>query len=235
MIKSFKTLKWYEWVMLVVLIAIAGRAMVMAFVNPSDGGNPPWLTVVNFVSAICGAVCIFFCAKANINNFVFGLVNTLVYMVYLWYWKIYGTFFLEALVYLPVNIASWVVWSKHRDKEDKDITLSKRLNWWQNCLVAVAVLVCTVIYHAILVRVGGTVPWLDALTVAIGIIAVILEMLRYREQYVWWLITDVVAVVMYIMHFDAVYLTKKSVYLIMAIVGLYNWWKLNKERNIENA
>ena len=50
----------------------------------------------------------------------------------------------------------------------------------------------------------------------------------------WWIITDIVAVGMYIAHFDAVYLTKKSIYLIMAVIGLINWAKLNKERNVEN-
>ena len=75
---------------------------------------------------------------------------------------------------------------------------------------------------------------IDAATVAIGIIATGLEMLRFREQYVLWLITDVVAVAMFIQHFDPVYLTKKSIYLIMAVIGLMNWWKLQK-KNIENA
>jgi len=33
---------------------------------------------------------------------------------------------------------------------------------------------------------------------------------------------------MFIQHFDPVYLTKKSIYLIMAIIGLINWVKLSK-------
>jgi nicotinamide mononucleotide transporter len=156
-------------------------------------------------------------------------------MIYLWYWKIYGTFFLELLVYFPINFISWYIWAKHRDEKQEEITKSKKLTWRQNTIVAVIVLTSTLIYHEILVLVGGTVPWLDSLTVAIGIIAVVLEMLRYREQYVLWIITDIVAVAMYIAHFDAVYLTKKSIYLIMAIIGLYNWWKLQKTRNRENA
>lgn len=98
-------------------------------------------------------------------------------------------------------------------------------------IVGIAVIAAAYVYHMILVRVGGTVPWLDAFTVSIGIIATILEMLRYREQYVLWLITDFIAVAMYIVHFDAVYLTKKGVYTVMAIVGLINWIRLNKERN----
>ena len=45
---------------------------------------------------------------------------------------------------------------------------------------------------------------------------------------------DVIQVLMYVAHFDIVYLTKKSIYLIMAIIGIINWMKLNKERNKEN-
>ena len=140
---------------------------------------------------------------------------------------------LEIFFYQPINIISWWLWAKHRDDYQKELTKSRKLTVWQNVTVAAAITLGTVIYHEILVRVGGNVAWLDAATLAIGIIAVILEMFRFREQYVWWIITDIVAVAMYIQHFDPVYLTKKSIYLIMAIIGLINWIKLNK-RNKTN-
>ena len=234
MIKSLKSIKWYEWGMMVIMIGIAAYAMISSFVNPTEGGNPPWLTVVNFISAICGVFCIFLCAKASISNFIFGAVNTVVYMIYLWYWKIYGTFALELLVYFPINFISWYIWAKHRDEEQEEITKTKKLSVKQDVFVGIMLMMATSVYHFILVKLDGTVPLLDSLTVAIGVIAVILEMLRYREQYVLWLITDVIAVIMYMVHFDAVYLTKKAIYLIMAIIGLYNWWKLQKTRNVEN-
>ena len=60
------------------------------------------------------------------------------------------------------------------------------------------------------------------------------ELFRFREQYAWWIVTDVIAVAMYVAHFDAVYLTKKSIYLIMAVIGLVNWVKLNRSRNAVN-
>lgn len=234
LVKSFKSLKWYEWLMAIVMIVIAARAMVLAFVAPSAGGNPPWLTIVNFVSAVCGVFCIFFCAKAEIANFVFGLVNTVVYIVYLVFWKIWGTAFLEIFIYFPMNIISWIVWAKHRDGIQPELTKSKKLTLWQDTVAVAITIGAAFVYHAILVRVGGAVPWLDAFTVAIGIIATGLEMLRYREQYVLWLVQDVIAVAMYVVHFDAVYLTKKSIYLIMAIVGLINWVRLQKTRNTVN-
>lgn len=232
--KSFKELKWYEWVMAAIMIFIAGQAMVVGLTTGAASGNPAWLTVINFISAVCGVVCIFFCAKANISNFAFGLINTLVYAIYLFYWQIYGTFALEMLFYLPMNILSWWNWAKHRDKEVTQKTMTKALTIKQNIICIAAVTIGGIIIHHILATIGGTVPWLDAFTVTIGIIATILELFRYREQYVWWLITDVVAVAMYVIKFDPVYLTKKSIYLIMAIIGLINWYKLHKLRNAKN-
>ena len=229
---SFKELKWYEIIMIIIMIGIAGYAVYDAIVNPGD--TPLWLTIINFISAICGIMCIFFCAKANISNFVFATVNTIVYAIFLFYNKIFGTFFLEVLFYLPINFISWYIWSKHRDEELKEKTKSKKLSLKQNIICTLLIVGGGIIYHYILVKIGGNVAWLDAFTLSIGIIAVILEMFRYKEQYVWWIITDIIAVAMYIVHFDLVYLTKKSIYLIMAIIGLINWHKLNKERNKNN-
>jgi nicotinamide mononucleotide transporter len=179
-------------------------------------------------------MCVFFCAKANISNFVFAVVNTFVYAIFLFYHKIYGTFALEVLFYQPVNFISWYIWAKHRDEKYLEKTKAKKLTVLQNVISAAVIIAGGIIYHAILVKLGGTVAWLDAFTLSIGIIAVILEMFRFKEQYFWWIITDIIAVAMYIIHFDLVYLTKKSIYLIMAVIGIINWHKLQKERNKTN-
>ena len=115
--KSFKSLKWYEWIMAGIMIIIAAYVMVQSFINPGSSSNPAWLDIINFISAVCGVFCIFFCARASISNFGFGLVNTVVYIIYLAYWKIYGTMCLEIFVYFPIIIVSWVLWAKHRDSE----------------------------------------------------------------------------------------------------------------------
>ncbi len=232
--KSFRELKWYEWLMGTVMIVIAARAMIQGFTTGSSNGNPAWLTVINFISAVCGVICIFFTAKANISNFIFAAVNTVVYAIYLVYWHIWGTAVLEIFFYIPTNFISWYHWAKHRDEELSQKTKARKLTLAQDLICALIVIGSAIAYHAVLVKLGGEVAWLDAFTLSIGIIATLLEMFRYAEQYIWWLITDFVAVAMYVIHFDAVYLTKKSIYLIMAVIGLYNWYKLNKDRNKEN-
>ena len=40
-------------------------------------------------------------------------------------------------------------------------------------------------HFMILVKIGGEVAWFDAFILSIRIVAPILELFRYREQYVW--------------------------------------------------
>ena len=142
---------------------------------------------------------------------------------------------MEIFVYIPVNIISWILWSKHRDSKDSEKTLTRKMSIKQHIFSALFVVIVTLTCHFILVKVNGEVPWLDALTVSLGLVATFLSIFRFTEQYIWWIISDIIAVAMYVVHFDAVYFTKKSIYLIMAIIGIINWKKLNKERNKENV
>lgn len=237
--KAFKSLKWYEIIMCIAMLGIS----IYYAVLPQEG-TPQWLAIINFVSGLCGVICVFFTAKANRMNFPFAVINTTVFMIYLAYFGIWATFWLEAIVYFPMNIISWINWYKHKDEEDKLLAKSKKLNWKQAILVWVIVGIITVIVHFALAEIAGNtwmkfadqfgwntevMKWLDSGIFAIGIVAVILEALRYKDQYIMWLVTDVIAVAQYVLKRDPVYVTKKGIYLIEAIVGIKNWGELAKK------
>lgn len=241
--KAFKSLKWYEIVMCIVMLGIS----IYYAIQPQEG-TPQWLAIINFISGLCGIICVFFCAKANRMNFPFAVINTVVFMIYLAFFGIWATFWLEALVYFPMNIISWINWYRHKDEEDKLLAKSKTLTWWQNIIVTGAIAGITVLVHFALAELAGdtwmnfatkfgwnvtVMQWFDAAIFAIGIVAVTLEMLRYKEQYFWWIITDIIAVAQYAIKGDPVYTTKKTIYLIEAIVGIKNWHQLAK-KNKEN-
>lgn len=241
--RAFKSLRWYEIAMCVVMLGIS----IYYAVQPQEG-TPQWLAIINFVSGLCGIICVFFCAKANRMNFPFAVVNTTVFMIYLGYFGIWATFWLEAIVYTPLNIISWVKWYHHKDEDDELLAKSKKLTWRQHLIVAVLIVALTVlVYFALSAWAGDTwmkfavkygwntvvMKWIDSAIFAIGITASTLELLRYKEQYVWWLFTDVIAVAQYAIKGDPVYTTKKAIYLIEAFVGLRNWHVLSK-KNTEN-
>lgn len=235
--RAFMSLKWYETIMCVVMLGIS----IWFAIQPQEG-TPQWLAIINFVSGLCGVICVFFCAKANRMNFPFAVVNTVVFMIYLAYFGIWATFWLEAIVYFPMNIISWVKWYKHKDEDDELLAKSKKLTTIQHVLVVALITTLTVIVYFTLSTIAGDtwmkfavkfgwnttiMKWLDSAIFAIGVVAVVLEAMRYKEQYIWWLITDVIAVAQYVIKRDPVYTTKKAIYLIEAVVGLKNWHKLS--------
>lgn len=237
------SLKWYETIMCVIMLGIAAYYAMI----PQEG-TPQWLAIINFVSGLCGVICVFLTAKANRMNFFFAVINTTVFAIYLWYFGIWATFWLEVLIYFPMNIISWVKWYQHKDEDNHLLAKSKKLTWKQHLLVTACIVGLTVFVHYVLGFWAGdtwmkfatkfgwnttVMKWFDSSIFAIGIVAVILEALRYTEQYVWWLITDVIAVAQYVLKGDPVYTTKKVIYLIEAVIGLHNWNTLAK-KNKEN-
>ena len=237
--RAFRSLKWYEIVMCVVMLGIS----IWFAIQPQEG-TPRWLAIINFISGLCGVICVFFCAKANRMNFPFAVINTTVFMIYLAYFGIWATFWLEAIVYFPMNIISWVKWYRHQDEDDGLLAKSKKLTVWQHILVCVLIAALTVVVYLTLSAVAGDtwmkfaikfgwnttlMKWLDSAIFAIGVVAVVLEAMRYTEQYVWWLVTDVIAVAQYVLKRDPVYTAKKAIYLIEAVGGLRNWHELSKK------
>ena len=240
---ALKSLKWYETIMCIIMIVIA----VYYAIQP-DEVTPQWLAIINLISGICGVICVFLTAKANRMNFPFAVINTTVFMIYLFYFGIWATFYLELIVYFPMNIISWYKWHQHKDEEDELLAKSKKLTLLQNLIVVAGIAAIDVFVHYLLSDLAGdtwmrfakdfgwnipVMQWLDSTIFAIGIVAVVLEMLRYTEQYVWWLVTDVVAVAQYAIKRDPVYTTKKAIYLVEAVIGLKNWNELSK-KNITN-
>lgn len=238
-VRAVKSLKWYETIMCVIMLGISIYYAIM----PQEG-CPQWLAIINMISGLCGVMCVFLTAKVNRMNFPFAIVNTVVFIIYLFYFGIWATFWLELIVYLPLDIISWWRWAKHKDEEDELLAKAKKMNWWQNILVCVIIAVIAVIVHFALSELAGNswmrfaenygwnitvMQWLDTVIFAIGIVASTLELFRYKEQYSWWIITDVVAVAQYAIKKDPVYTTKKAIYLVEAFIGYANWNKLSKK------
>ena len=228
-VKAFKNLRWFEWVMFLTMVIIGANYML------TDTTHPHWYLVVNYICSIMGISCIFLCAHASWPKWIFGMINTIVYSIILFHNHIYGTFALELLYYLPAGVVGLIMWTKHLDKKDKDKCRTRVMSWKLRALMLLIVVSSTLLLRHCLIMIGGESPLLDALTVSIGMIATFYEIKRFADQYFLWLITDVVGILMWIQQVDTIMVTKKSIYLIMSLIGLYNWYKLQKERNTENS
>ena len=106
---------------------------------------------------------------------------------------------------------------------------AKKFKLWQWLVAAGVVAVSTFLLgffgEAVL---GSTLPYLDAMTVALAVIAQLLMVWRYREQWACWILIDVVSLVMFIILGQWSMVAMYIAWTANAFYGWYNWTKLQK-------
>lgn len=79
---------------------------------------------------------------------------------------------------------------------------------------------------------GSTLSYLDAFTTSLSVIAQLLMVWRYREQWAIWILIDVANLIMFVMLKNWSMIAMYIAWTINALYGWYNWTKLNKTQDI---
>jgi nicotinamide mononucleotide transporter len=213
------------------------------------------------ISALTGVACIVLAARGSYWNVPVGVINSIFYGIVAYKTGYYGDFLLNIFYFLPTQYFIWKGWKYNTRDINTDLVKMKKLTLKQIIYLSVGGVVVTIIFGFILYGVDHFAlnilkrnasiynnitkifnnpfigPILDGSTEVTQIIAGILMILRYAEQWVLWFITDVITIIMWF----AVVATDKTsyaysiptlvmwvAYLINAIYGWYNWYKGSK-------
>lgn len=219
----------------------------------STGWRPPeivWLGIAtavilglslywqdNFVSitaALTGVWCVILTGKGKRSSFLFGIVNVLFYAAISFQAKYYGEVMLNLIYYFPMNFVGWYAWKKHMNEETGEV-IKKKLPPAKGIAAYGATAAGIVAYGWILKRMGGNLPYIDSMSTVVSVAAQIMSVYRLTEQWVLWIVVDIVTVVMWAVHFaqggeSIGTLAMWSVYLINAVIMYLRW---NREAKAE--
>ena len=212
---------WFEWGM---ILSVIGFTIYFSLISEGVG---LFYLIVDAIAAISGIFCVVLCAKGKKSQYIWGLLNIIGYVIIAWINKYYGEVMLNALYYLPSQFIGYYLWNKHSDQEDN--LEGKKLSFWFSVILILIITICVYGYKVVLDLLGGTGTLLDSASTVTSIVANALMMMRYREQWLLWIIIDAITVVMWLMVGDYIMVTMWAVYLINAFYGYYNWTKIAKE------
>lgn len=203
----------------------------MVFANFITGGlGDP----IGAICSITGVLCVVLVAKGKISNFAFGLVNVALYVYLAYTWKLYGEVMLNALYYLPIQFIGYFTWKKKMSVETGTVK-AKTMSGTQLVILAISSAVAVIAYAQVLIKLGGNTPYLDSTSTVLSVIAQLLMLMMFAEQWLLWIVVNVVSVAMWFvpaMTGDAAAISMTimwAAYLINAIYGYYNWRKMAKE------
>ena len=212
------------------VIAVAAFTVYFAGIDKDDAW---WYILLSSISAICGIFCVVLCAAGKKSQYYWGFINIVAYVAVAWISKYYGEVMLNALYYLPTQFIGLYFWNKHYNQKSETVKSKK-----MSLPVIVVSLIVTGFfiwgYRQVLVSLGGNATWLDSASTSFALIANALMVMRYREQWVLWIVVDAITVIMWILACDWIQVSMWAVYLLNAFYGFYKWTKLNNIDNAEN-
>ena len=226
-----KVLSLYDWFL------IAGVIVSNAVYSIMTGT----LDVIGSLAGITGVLCVVLVAKGSIWNYVFGLVNVSLYAYISYTASLYGDAALNALYYLPMQFIGWWQWRKRGAAVSESESggsgvqvKARRFTWRQRSFLAFGCIAAVVAGGFILDYFGDPQPFKDSTTTVLSIVAQALMALAFMEQWVLWIITNIVSVVMWIVcvargeAHAAVMVIMWSFYLLNSINGLRVWMRLSR-------
>ncbi|MBE5959202.1 MAG: nicotinamide mononucleotide transporter [Lachnospiraceae bacterium] len=196
-------------------------------------------SVIGIAAAITGVICVILCGMGKVSNYFFGTINVILYAIIAWKAKYYGDVMLNLLYYFPTNILGWVLWAKNVDKET-NVVYKRRMTWQQDILLAVISALGVFGYAYVLKLLGGNLPIVDSMSTVFSVIAQVLMIKRFMEQWVIWIFVDVVSVIMWVYALftdgaSVAVLLMWTVFLANAIIMFVQWYKGTKEQEENNA
>ena len=196
-----------------------------------------WITFLYLLDVILNIACELLISKQSKWNFIVSLgveiveIITCIVCIYR-----FATMAVTLLFWIPCDIISFVMWHRHPDKQKEELTVVKKLTWWQDLVLIAAIAVWTVGvgYLLTLIEVDGgifatnleferIVCYLDAAASAVGIANGLLILFRYREQWIAWYIVAILETVIDIMAGQWILLVLKVGYLTNTTYGYIKW------------
>lgn len=188
-------------------------------------------SLLGIIAGISGVISVVLCAKGKISFYFIGFVQTVSYLILAWQNCFYGEV-IENVFYLVTMVWGIFVWKKNSTTDDDGSAHVEALKFtklqWVLSIVGTAV--ATVAMGYWLTTIGSHQAYTDAATNVLAIFAQLLMVRRYREQWIWWLVIDVLCLKMWFVAGNWSMVAMYIAWTINCIYGWYNWNKLEKNK-----
>lgn len=176
-------------------------------------------SLTGIISATTGVACVVCTGKGKLSAYIFGLINAVLYAVIAYKATLYGETMLNAIYYIPMQFYGFYVWSKHMNTETHEVN-KKHMDIKSRILLLLSIIVGTIAYGYILKYLGDAMPFVDSFTTVSSVIAMIISVKMFAEQWWIWILVDIFSVYMWLCS----YLTSGESFatLLMWIVYLGN-------------
>jgi nicotinamide mononucleotide transporter len=180
---------------------------------------------IEIFGAIFGFLSVYFTIRQNILCWYFGLLQVTLYCFVFYTSKLYSDMILH-VIYIFLQVFGWYNWKYGgSNKSTLRVTLITNTTFW----IGLTVLITALLGYVMQTKTDASFPYEDAFITVASLVAQYLMIKKILQSWMFWIIVDVVAIIIYA-YKDLYFTTVLYVlFLIMAIIGYLQWKKAYNE------
>lgn len=232
--------KWFDYTFLsiglliqVVTFAISTFAISTFAFSPAEAlrltSNIQHLTSIEIISLISG--CLGICsvcltAQGRLTAFAFGFAQVFTYTYICLRAHLYGEVAIN-VYYFATMIYGVYLWRRRMEPTTNRL-ITRRLSWrvWSLLIIAIAALSAAIGYGLAHYTDDPT-PYMDSFTTVVAVVAQVLMILAYRDQWFLWFVVDIVSMVMWIYVGNYCMAAQYAFWCINCLYGYVRWTQLS--------
>ena len=195
--------------------------------------TPTHLIILEMVGVVFGFLSVWYSMRENILVFPTGILSTGIFVYILLIFGLLGDMFINAY-YFVMSIYGWYVWTRKVD-EVHFIPITRttvKEKKWSLILFGFTVLFVALVY-LVFDKFNSWTAYVDTLTTAIFFVGMWLMAKKKLENWVYWIIGDVISVPLYLYKGLIFTSLQYLLFTIIAIFGYLAWKKsLNKSPQV---
>lgn len=222
-------------------LSIMVLATIISVVFPEEsanGVNGIVIMLLYLLDTFLNILCELLISKQSRYNFLVSVLVEIVEIIsciVLMYR--FATMATTLFFWLPIDIISYINWSKHKDDAESELTVVRRLKGYQEVLVILGIIIWTVVVGYFISGLDiatdfynneileTAIIYIDACASAVGIANGLFIFFRLREQWIAWYICAFLEAIINIISGQYVLLVLKLGYFTNTTYGYIKWSK----------
>jgi len=189
-------------------------------------------TWLEFIAVVFGLLSVWFAKQENILVYPTGIISVVIYVYICFGVKLYADAGIN-FFYFIMSVYGWYKWTRKSDQPPLKITSCNLRDW----IISISLFVISVIVILLLLKIfkqddieywATNVPYIDTFTTAIFIVGMLLMAVKKVENWIFWIIGDVISVPLYTYKGLVFTSFQYFVFLILAVLGYVAWRKTLK-------
>lgn len=185
--------------------------------------------VLEAIAVFFGFLSVWYSKQNKVLVFPTGMVSTSIFVYLLFKWGLLGDMMINGY-YFAMSVYGWYVWTTKVDATHvTPISRTTTREKWQSVFIFIATLVFVYVVYSLNDKWNDWTAYADTITTAIFFVGMWLMARRKLENWIYWIIGDVISVPLYLYKGLALTSIQYLGFTVIAIYG-YKAWKRHLDK-----